>query len=87
VKRVDLGPNAAAFAGELAGPLEESDLDPKGGYTPDNIRLGCTAVNLGIGDWGDEVLLTIAKGVSSVSRRALQETRLDHTSAMQNRRS
>ena len=33
------------------------------GYTADNIRLVCTAVNFGMGEWGDEVLRKIAKGV------------------------
>lgn len=45
-------------------------IDPRGGYTPDNVRLVCTAANFGMGDWGDEVLLTIAKGV------------VDHSSAI-----
>ncbi|HEY3908337.1 MAG TPA: hypothetical protein VGM07_00435 [Stellaceae bacterium] len=32
-----------------------------GGYTPDNVRLVCTAVNFGMGQWGQELFLTLAR--------------------------
>jgi hypothetical protein len=33
------------------------------GYTRDNVRLVCVATNFGLGQWGDEVFLSIARGV------------------------
>ncbi len=35
--------------------------DPHGGYTPDNVRLVCVAVNFGLGQWGDETYLRLAR--------------------------
>ena len=32
-----------------------------GGYTKDNVRLVCVAVNFGMGQWGEEVYLTLAR--------------------------
>jgi hypothetical protein len=32
-----------------------------GGYTEDNVRLVCVAVNFGMGQWGEEVFLTLAR--------------------------
>jgi hypothetical protein len=32
-----------------------------GGYTPDNVRLVCVAVNFGMGQWGQEMFLTLAR--------------------------
>jgi hypothetical protein len=32
-----------------------------GGYTRDNVRLVCVAVNFGLGQWGQEVYLTLAR--------------------------
>jgi hypothetical protein len=32
-----------------------------GGYTEDNVRLVCVAVNFGMGQWGEEVFLTPAR--------------------------
>jgi hypothetical protein len=32
-----------------------------GGYTRDNVRLVCVAVNFGLGQWGEEVYLTLAR--------------------------
>lgn len=37
-------------------------IDPAGGYTPDNCRLVCIAVNIALGDWGLSDLLRIAEG-------------------------
>jgi hypothetical protein len=33
----------------------------RGGYTPDNTRLVCAAVNFGMGQWGEELFLTLAR--------------------------
>lgn len=33
-----------------------------GGYTEDNVRLVCVAVNFGMGQWGEEVFMTLARG-------------------------
>jgi hypothetical protein len=38
-------------------------IDSNLGYTPDNIRLVCTAVNLALNDFGLEILLKIATGL------------------------
>ena len=32
-----------------------------GGYPKDNVRLVCVAVNFGMGQWGEEVFLTLAQ--------------------------
>ena len=32
-----------------------------GSYTPDNTRLVCAAVNFGMGQWGEELFLTLAR--------------------------
>jgi hypothetical protein len=32
------------------------------GYTPDNVRMVCVAVNFGMGQWGEEVFMTLARG-------------------------
>jgi hypothetical protein len=39
-----------------------------GGYTEDNVRLVCVAVNFGMGQWGEEVYMTIAR--AAVTREA-----------------
>jgi hypothetical protein len=39
-----------------------------GAYTPDNVRLVCVAVNFGMGQWGDEVYMTLAR--AAVAREA-----------------
>jgi hypothetical protein len=36
-------------------------IDSKGGYTQNNVRLVCVAVNFGMGEWGTEVYLTLAR--------------------------
>ena len=36
-------------------------IDSKNGYTSDNTRLVCVAVNFGLGQWGEEVFRTIAE--------------------------
>lgn len=35
------------------------------GYTPENCRLVCTAVNIALNEWGEEVLLKIANALFS----------------------
>jgi hypothetical protein len=35
-----------------------------GGYTNDNVRLVCVAVNFGMGQWGEEVFLTLARAAA-----------------------
>ena len=44
-----------------------------GGYTKDNVRLVCVAVNFGLGQWGEEVYLTLAR--SAVDYERQQETK------------
>jgi len=36
-------------------------IDSKLGYTTDNVRLVCVAVNFGMGEWGTEVYLNLAR--------------------------
>ena len=36
-------------------------IDSRQGYVRGNVRLVCTAVNFGLGQWGDEVFRTIAE--------------------------
>ena len=43
-----------------------------GGYTADNVRLVCIAVNFGMGQWGEELYLTFAR---AAVERSNQETR------------
>ena len=38
-------------------------IESREGYTPNNIRIVCYAVNVALWDFGDEVLIKIAKGV------------------------
>lgn len=41
-----------------------------GGYTEDNVRLVCVAVNFGMGQWGEEVFLTLARAAIDLEARA-----------------
>ena len=43
----------------------------RGGYTQDNVRLVCVAVNFGMGEWGQGVYLTLAR--AAVKREHEQE--------------
>ncbi len=36
-------------------------ISSRGGYTADNVRLVCIAVNFGMGQWGEELYLTFAR--------------------------
>jgi hypothetical protein len=42
-----------------------------GGYDPNNVRLVCAAANIGLGQWGDEVFLPIARGAVDTANAAL----------------
>ena len=44
-----------------------------GGYTVDNVRLVCVAVNFGMGQWGEEVFLTLAR--AAIDREAVRHVR------------
>jgi hypothetical protein len=43
----------------------------RGGYDPSNVRLVCAAANIGLGQWGDEVFLAIARGAVDAADAAL----------------
>jgi hypothetical protein len=45
-----------------------------GGYTKDNVRLVCVAVNFGMGQWGEEVFLTLARAAADHEKRARLES-------------
>lgn len=40
-------------------------IQPSKGYTKENVRLVCFAVNRARSDWGDEVLLKIARALTT----------------------
>jgi hypothetical protein len=40
-----------------------------GGYTEDNVRLVCVAVNFGMGQWGEETYLTLARAAIDYSQK------------------
>jgi transposase-like protein len=40
------------------------------GYTKNNVRLVCVAVNFALNQWGDEVFLTVARGAVACESRA-----------------
>jgi len=46
-----------------------------GHYTPDNVRLVCVAVNFGMGQWGQELYMTIAR--AAVDREAKEQNNPD----------
>jgi len=48
-----------------------------GGYTEDNVRLVCVAVNFGMGQWGEEMYLTLAR--AAVDHEAQVTARPDTT--------
>ena len=45
-------------------------ISSRGGYTADNIRLVCIAVNFGMGQWGEELYLTFARAAVDRSNHA-----------------
>lgn len=57
------------FASNLAGyrqPFRPSidRIDARGGYTKDNIRIVCVAVNVALADWGDEVFWRVVRAAA-----------------------
>jgi len=46
-----------------------------GGYTPDNVRLVCIAANFGMGQWGEEVFLSLARAAVELEDHRAQKTR------------
>jgi hypothetical protein len=63
--------NLQRFADALVKHPFAPSIDRKlssGGYTEDNVRLVCVAVNFGMGQWGEEVYMTIAR--AAVAREA-----------------
>jgi hypothetical protein len=45
-----------------------------GGYTTENVRLVCVAVTFGMGQWGEEVFLTLARAATDHEKRERFET-------------
>ena len=66
----------ARFEGVLVKHPFAPSLDrisSRGGYTTDNVRLVCIAVNFGMGQWGEELYLTFARAaVAHSDKLALQ---------------
>lgn len=46
-------------------------IDCRHGYSPENCRVVAVAVNAAMSDWGEEVLIKIAAGLSKRSRRSV----------------
>ena len=46
-------------------------ISSRGGYTDDNVRLVCIAVNFGMGQWGEELYLTFARAAVAQADRPL----------------
>ena len=44
-------------------------IDPKGGYLPGNVRMVCQAMNLAMGDWGEDIVWELFQGWSSYRKR------------------
>jgi hypothetical protein len=44
-------------------------INSHGGYTPDNVRLVFTAVNFGMGQWGEEIYLYCARAAVEHDRQ------------------
>lgn len=44
-------------------------INPKGGYTRDNVRLVCKIANFAMGEWGEGALEKLAEAVMSRNRR------------------
>ena len=62
----------SAFPGVLVKHPFAPSLDrtlASGGYTRDNVRLVCIAVNFGMGQWGQELYLTLARAAVEHERR------------------
>lgn len=52
----DLSPGRKATSPSL------DRIDPSRGYTPENVRIVCHALNAALGDWGESALAPIALG-------------------------
>jgi hypothetical protein len=66
-----------AFADALVKHPFAPSIDRKlssGGYTKDNVRLVCVAVNFGMGQWGQEVFLELAHAAVDHEQRAPRVT-------------
>lgn len=69
----------AQFPGVLVKHPFAPSLDrvsSKGGYTADNVRLVCIAVNFGMGQWGEELYLTFARAAVARSDRLAADAKV-----------
>lgn len=57
-----------------------------GGYTADNVRLVCVAVNFGMGEWGEEVFLTLARAAAALNKEKVKRVTADDWEARQEER-
>jgi hypothetical protein len=46
-----------------------------GGYTEDNVRLVCVAVNFGMGQWGEELYMTLARSGRGLRKQRSHQSR------------
>jgi hypothetical protein len=53
------------------------------GYTEDNVRLVCVAVNFGMGQWGEEVFLTLARAAAALDKGKMRRVTADDWEARQ----
>ena len=70
----------AVFIGVLVKHPFAPSLDrisSRGGYTLDNVRLVCIAVNFGMGQWGEELYLTFARAAVEHSDRVTLPVKVD----------
>jgi hypothetical protein len=57
----------------------------EGGYDRSNVRLVCAAANIGLGQWGDEVFLAIARGAVGIANAALAANAPTRQTSLQER--
>ena len=55
------GVNLNREVGKTATSVSLDRIDPKLGYIYSNIRIVCCALNFGMGNWGEEILLEIVQ--------------------------
>jgi hypothetical protein len=71
--------NLERFDGALVphpfAPSIDRVLSLGGGYTEDNVRLVCVAVNFGMGQWGQELYMRLAR--AAVAREAKEQSNPD----------
>ena len=53
-------------------------ISSQGGYTADNVRLVCIAVNFGMGQWGEELYLTFARAAVEHSNQGRKAHRCEN---------